>query len=138
MAGRARSEPEGVGFYYLDHLTHNVYRGNMDKWWAFYRELFGFKQIHFFDIDGKITGLVSRAITSPCGKIRIPLNESTDDNSQIEEYLQKYNGEGIQHIAVGTDDIYAATDRLAANGLKFMPGPPETYYERSLRARERP
>ena len=64
---------KGVGFYYLDHLTHNVYRGNMDKWWAFYRELFGFKQIHFFDIDGKITGLVSRAITSPCGKIRIPL-----------------------------------------------------------------
>ena len=124
-------EPKGVGFYYLDHLTHNVYRGNMDKWWAFYRKLFGFKQIHYFDIDGRITGLVSRAITSPCGKIRIPLNESKDDTSQIEEYLKKYKGEGIQHIAVGSDDIYDATDRLAANGLKFMPGPPETYYEMS-------
>ena len=127
----ANPKPEGVGFYYLDHLTHNVYRGNMDKWWDFYRNLFGFKQIHFFDIDGRITGLVSRAITSPCGKIRIPLNESKDDTSQIEEYLRKYKGEGIQHIAVGTDDIYGSTDKLADNGLKFMPGPPETYYERS-------
>lgn len=129
--GERDPRPEGVGFYYLDHLTHNVFRGQMDKWWAFYRELFGFKQIHFFDIAGKMTGLVSRAITSPCGKIRIPLNESTDDKSQIEEYLRKYKGEGIQHIAVGTDGIYDATDRLAANGLKFMPGPPETYYEKS-------
>ncbi|PSH62839.1 4-hydroxyphenylpyruvate dioxygenase [Phyllobacterium sophorae] len=129
--GERNPAPEGVGFYYLDHLTHNVYRGNMDKWWAFYRELFGFKQIHFFDIAGKLTGLVSRAITSPCGKIRIPLNESTDDKSQIEEYLRKYKGEGIQHIAVGTEAIYDATDRLADNGLKFMPGPPETYYEKS-------
>jgi len=129
--GERDPKPEGVGFYYLDHLTHNVYRGNMDKWWDFYRDLFGFSQIHFFDIAGKITGLVSRAITSPCGKIRIPLNESTDDKSQIEEYLRKYKGEGIQHIAVGTDGIYDATDKLAANDLKFMPGPPETYYEKS-------
>ena len=130
--GERDPRPEGVGFYYLDHLTHNVFRGNMDKWWAFYRELFNFRQIHFFDIEGKMTGLVSRAITSPCGKIRIPLNESRDDKSQIEEYLKKYNGEGIQHIAVGTDTLYDATDRLADNGLKFMPGPPETYYERSF------
>ncbi len=129
--GERDPRPEGVGFYYLDHLTHNVYRGNMDKWWDFYRDLFGFRQIHFFDIDGRITGLVSRAITSPCGKIRIPLNESKDDTSQIAEYLKKYRGEGIQHIAVGTDGIYDATDRLAANGLKFMPGPPDTYYEKS-------
>ncbi|MDD7911709.1 MULTISPECIES: 4-hydroxyphenylpyruvate dioxygenase [Pseudovibrio] len=124
-------KPQGVGFYYLDHLTHNVYRGNMDKWWDFYRDLFSFKQIHFFDIDGRITGLVSRAITSPCGKIRIPLNESKDDTSQIEEYLKKYKGEGIQHIAVGSDEIYGSTDKLADNGLRFMPGPPDTYYERS-------
>lgn len=124
-------KPEGVGFYYIDHLTHNVFRGNMDKWWGFYRELFNFKQIHFFDIEGKISGLFSRAITSPCGKIRIPINESADDHSQIEEYLKKYKGEGIQHIAVGTDGIYDATDQLAENGLKFMPGPPATYYERS-------
>jgi 4-hydroxyphenylpyruvate dioxygenase len=123
--------PEGIGFYYLDHLTHNVYRGNMDTWWHFYRDLFGFTQIHFFDIEGKLTGLISRAITSPCGKIRIPLNESTDDKSQIESYLLKYKGEGIQHIAVGTDTLYDATDQLAENGLKFMPGPPETYYDLS-------
>lgn len=129
--GERDPKPEGVGFYFLDHLTHNVFRGNMDKWWDFYRNLFNFKQIHFFDIAGKMTGLVSRAITSPCGKIRIPLNESTDDNSQIEEYLKKYKGEGIQHIAVGTDGIYEATDKLAANDLKFMPGPPEVYYEQS-------
>ncbi len=129
--GERDPKPEGVGFYYLDHLTHNVYRGNMDKWWDFYRELFGFRQIHYFDIDGRITGLVSRAITSPCGKIRIPLNESKDETSQIVEYLKKYKGEGIQHIAVGTEDIYDATDRLADNGLKFMPGPPDIYYEKS-------
>ncbi|WP_027835081.1 4-hydroxyphenylpyruvate dioxygenase [Maritalea myrionectae] len=129
--GEANPRPEGVGFYYLDHLTHNVFRGNMDKWWDFYRDLFNFTQIHFFDIDGRITGLTSRAITSPCGKIRIPLNESKDDTSQIEEYLKKYKGEGIQHIAVGCDDIYDCTDKLAENELKFMPGPPQTYYDMS-------
>ena len=129
--GERNPHPEGMGFYYLDHLTHNVFRGNMDKWWDFYREMFNFKQIHFFDIDGRITGLVSRAITSPCGKIRIPLNESKDETSQIEEFLKKYRGEGIQHIAVGTENIYGATDRLAENGLRFMPGPPETYYDMS-------
>lgn len=129
--GETNPRPEGVGFYYLDHLTHNVFRGNMDKWWDFYRDLFNFTQIHFFDIDGRITGLTSRAITSPCGKIRIPLNESKDDTSQIEEYLKKYKGEGIQHIAVGCDDIYSCTDKLAENELKFMPGPPQTYYDMS-------
>ena len=129
--GEEDPTPEGLGFYYLDHLTHNVHRGNMDTWWDFYRDLFGFTQIHFFDIEGKMTGLVSRAITSPCGKIRIPLNESTDDKSQIETYLKKYKGEGIQHIAVGTEKIYDATDMLSENGLKFMPGPPDTYYAMS-------
>jgi 4-hydroxyphenylpyruvate dioxygenase len=129
--GEIDPKPEGIGFYYLDHLTHNVHRGNMDTWWDFYRDLFGFSQIHFFDIEGKMTGLVSRAITSACGKIRIPLNESTDDKSQIETYLKKYKGEGIQHIAVGTETIYDATDKLSSNGLKFMPGPPETYYTMS-------
>ena len=129
--GERNPKPAGIGFYYLDHLTHNVYRGNMDTWWDFYRNLFGFTQIHFFDIEGKMTGLISRAITSPCGKIRIPLNESTDDKSQIESYLHKYNGEGIQHIAVGTESIYDATDALAENGLRFMPGPPDAYYDLS-------
>ena len=123
--------PAGVGFHYIDHLTHNVMRGNMDTWYRFYSETFNFREIRFFNIEGKLTGLHSRALTSPCGKIRIPINESSDDKSQIEEYLRAYKGEGIQHIAVGTEDIYASTDAIAARGLAFMPGPPETYYERS-------
>jgi len=88
-------KPEGFGFYYLDHLTHNVIRGNMDTWYKFYHDTFNFREIRYFDIKGKHTGLVSRALTSPDGKIRIPINESTDDHSQIEEYLRKYKGEGI-------------------------------------------
>ncbi len=123
--------PEGVGFYYLDHLTHNVERGNMDTWYRFYADTFNFKEIRFFDIEGQHTGLTSRALTSPCGKIRIPINESSDDKSQIEEYLRQYKGEGIQHIAVGSEDIYTATDAIATRGLEFMPGPPDTYYEQS-------
>jgi 4-hydroxyphenylpyruvate dioxygenase len=123
--------PAGMGFYYLDHLTNNVFRGNMDKWFGFYADIFNFKQIRFFDIEGKHTGLFSRALTSPCQRIRIPINESRDDVSQIEEYLKRYNGEGIQHIAIGTEDIYAATDNIAANGMRFMPKPPQSYYERS-------
>jgi 4-hydroxyphenylpyruvate dioxygenase len=130
--GAVDPRPKGVGFYYLDHLTHNVKRGNMDKWFGFYTKLFNFRQIRFFDIEGKLTGLFSRALTSPCGRIRIPINESSDDKSQIEEYLRQYNGEGIQHIAVGTDAIYEATDALADNGLQFMPGPPDAYYEKSF------
>ena len=129
--GERDPRPEGLGFHYIDHLTHNVRRGNMDTWYRFYAETFNFREIRFFNIEGKLTGLHSRALTSPCGKIRIPINESTDDNSQIEEYLRAYKGEGIQHIAVGTDDIYAATDAIAARGLKFMPGPPDVYYETS-------
>ncbi|MEM1266272.1 MAG: 4-hydroxyphenylpyruvate dioxygenase [Pseudomonadota bacterium] len=124
-------EPVGAGFYYLDHLTHNVMRGNMDTWYRFYATAFNFREIKFFDIKGKMTGLTSRALTSPCGKIRIPINESADENSQIEEYLKAYKGEGIQHIAVGTEDIYAATDLIGANGIAFMPPPPDTYYARS-------
>ncbi|AML51677.1 4-hydroxyphenylpyruvate dioxygenase [Falsihalocynthiibacter arcticus] len=124
-----RTEPvEGVGFYYLDHLTHNVHKGNMDTWFNFYSGIFGFKQIRFFDIAGKYTGLLSRALTSPCGRIRIPINEDRGETGQIVAYLKKYKGEGIQHIAVGSNDIYASTDAIAERGLKFMPGPPDTYY----------
>ena len=129
--GERDPQPVGAGFYYLDHLTHNVMRGNMDTWYQFYAKAFNFREIRFFDIQGKLTGLTSRALTSPCGKIRIPINESADENSQIEEYIKEYKGEGIQHIAVGTDDIYAATDRIAANGMQFMPGPPPIYYDKS-------
>ena len=129
--GEADPCPTGFGFYYLDHLTHNVIRGNMDTWYKFYHDTFNFREIRFFDIQGKQTGLVSRALTSPDGKIRIPINESTDDHSQIEEYLRRYKGEGIQHIAIGTEDIYSGTDRIAGAGMRFMPGPPDTYYEMS-------
>ncbi len=127
----ATSKPEGVGFYYLDHLTHNVFKGNMDKWFAFYGDLFNFREIRFFDIEGKYTGLFSRALTSPCGRIRIPINEDRGETGQIVNYLKKYKGEGIQHIAVGARDIYDSVDAIAANGVKFMPGPPATYYDQS-------
>ncbi len=124
----SNAHPEGVGFYYLDHLTHNVFKGNMDKWFAFYVDLFNFREIRFFDIEGKFTGLLSRALTSPCGRIRIPINEDRGETGQIVNYLKKYKGEGIQHIAVGARDIYAATDEIAERGIKFMPGPPDSYY----------
>ncbi|RMF34080.1 MAG: 4-hydroxyphenylpyruvate dioxygenase [Alphaproteobacteria bacterium] len=131
--GERDPHPHGAGFYYIDHLTHNVMRGNMDSWYRFYAEAFNFREIRFFDIKGQMTGLVSRALTSPCGKIRIPVNESTDDQSQIEEYLREYRGEGIQHIAVGTEDIYASTDMIAEHGIEFMPPPPDVYYRMSHR-----
>jgi 4-hydroxyphenylpyruvate dioxygenase len=124
----AGANPEGVGFHYLDHLTHNVHKGNMDVWFRFYGDLFNFREIRFFDIEGKYTGLLSRALTSPCNRIRIPINEDRGETGQIVEYLKRYRGEGIQHIAVGARDIYAAVDAIAENGVKFMPKPPETYY----------
>lgn len=120
--------PVGVGLTYLDHLTHNVERGHMDRWADFYEKLFNFKQIRYFDIAGKLTGLHSRAMISPCGKIRIPINESSDEKSQIAEYLKDHNGEGIQHIALGTDDIYGAVETLRSKGIEFM-DTPDTYYE---------
>lgn len=121
--------PKGAGFYYIDHLTHNVARGNMSTWYDFYATAFNFREIRFFDIKGQQTGLFSRALTSPCGKIRIPINESADENSQIEEYLKAYKGEGIQHIAVATEDIYSSVDFIADRGIAFMPPPPATYYD---------
>ena len=120
--------PAGLGLSYVDHLTHNVHRGRMDVWADFYSRLFEFREIRYFDIEGKLTGLKSRAMTSPCGKIRIPINESADDKSQIEEYLNAYRGEGIQHIALGTGDIHATVEGLAARGVRFLAPPPATYY----------
>lgn len=121
-------KPKGIGLSEIDHLTHNVYYGGMDKWAEYYKRLFSFHEIRFFDIHGKITGLKSRAMSSPCGKIRIPINEPTDDKSQIQEYLDAYHGEGIQHVALHTDDIYATVEQLRNNGLIFM-DVPDTYYE---------
>lgn len=122
--------PEGLGLFYLDHLTHNVHRGRMGVWAGFYERIFNFRQIRYFDIAGKQTGLFSKALTSPDGKIRIPINESADEKSQIEEYLHAYNGEGIQHIACGCRDIYATIEALRAGGVAFMPSPPSVYYRR--------
>ncbi len=113
----------------IDHLTNNVYRGRMDHWAEFYERLFNFREIRYFDIEGKLTGLKSRAMTSPDGKIRIPINESSDDKSQIEEYLREYKGEGIQHIAMSTANIYETVRRLRASNVELMAPPPETYYE---------
>jgi 4-hydroxyphenylpyruvate dioxygenase len=127
---RENPTPAGFGIDYIDHLTNNVFRGNMDRWHRFYKDLFNFRQIRFFDIEGKKTGLFSRALTSPGGKIRIPINESADDISQIEEFLHQYKGEGIQHIACGCVDVYATVQSLAASGLAFMPRPPDAYYEK--------
>ena len=128
IAGKSQI-PEGVGLTYVDHLTHNVHRGRLDVWAGFYERLFNFKEVRYFDIEGKLTGLKSRAMTSPCGKIRIPINESADDKSQIEEYLNAYNGEGIQHIAMGTDDIFKTVETLRKIDLAFMPKPPAAYYQ---------
>ena len=124
----ARKAVDGVGLTYLDHLTHNVHRGQMAHWADFYERIFNFREIRYFDIEGAQTGLLSKAMTSPCGKIRIPLNESRDDHSQIEEFLRDYKGEGIQHIALGTTDIYAAVETMASRAVKFQESP-DTYYD---------
>src|SRR6266851_8437752 len=120
--------PQGAGLVAIDHLTHNVHRGRMEEWASFYERLFNFREVRYFDIEGKLTGLKSKAMTSPCRKIRIPINESTDDKSQIQEYLSAYHGEGIQHIALGTGDIYQTVETLRARGVPFQTVP-DTYYE---------
>ena len=122
--------PVGAGFRIIDHLTHNVYGGRMAHWAGFYERVFGFREIRYFDIKGEYTGLTSRAMTAPDGKIRIPLNEEgKTGGGQIDEFLRAYNGEGIQHIALLCDDLIAACDRLKAMGTPLMAAPPATYYE---------
>jgi len=122
--------PKGNGLRLIDHLTHNVYRGRMAYWAQFYERLFGFREIRYFDIKGEYTGLTSKAMTAPDGKIRIPLNEEASKTTgQIEEFLMKFNGEGIQHIALLTGDLVATIDQLRASGVPLMTPPPATYYE---------
>ncbi|RRQ52619.1 4-hydroxyphenylpyruvate dioxygenase [Sphingorhabdus wooponensis] len=122
--------PVGAGFKIIDHLTHNVYGGRMAHWSRFYERVFNFREIRYFDIKGEYTGLTSRAMTAPDGKIRIPLNEEgSGGGGQIEEYLRAYNGEGIQHIAFSCDDLPACWDRLKALGTPFAPPPPKAYYD---------
>ncbi len=120
--------PAGSGLIFIDHLTHNVHRGRMKEWAEFYERLFSFREVRYFDIEGKLTGLKSKAMTSPCGKIRIPINESSDDKSQIAEYLDEYHGEGIQHVALATGDIYATVRAMKKNSVAFQ-DTIDTYYD---------
>ncbi len=128
LAG-ADLNPAGHGLTYIDHLTHNVHRGRMDEWVGFYERLFNFREIRYFDIEGQSTGVKSKAMTSPCGKIRIPINEEGNEKAgQIQEYLDRYHGEGIQHIALGSTDLLATVDALQMSGVKLL-NTSETYYE---------
>ena len=121
--------PAGFGLTYIDHLTHNVHRGRMGEWSEFYERLFNFREIRYFDIEGQTTGVKSKAMTSPCGKIRIPINEEGNEKSgQIQEYLDRYHGEGIQHIALGSTNLYDTVDALQMSGVKLL-STSETYYE---------
>ena len=132
FAPGAAKRPTGVGLKRIDHLTHNVYRGRLAHWARYYERLFGFREIRRFDIKGEASGLVSRAMTAPDDKIRIPLNEEAplgDGNGQIGAFLMRYNGEGIQHIALACDDLLATYDRLRERGVTFIDPPPATYYE---------
>jgi 4-hydroxyphenylpyruvate dioxygenase len=124
----AEQAPIGFGLTFIDHLTHNLYFGNMAKWADYYERLFGFREIRYFDIKGAKTSLVSKALTAPDGVVRIPLNESSDPKSQINEYLDQYHGEGIQHIACFTDDIYATVEAMRAQNIAFL-ATPDTYYD---------
>ncbi|WP_233851613.1 4-hydroxyphenylpyruvate dioxygenase [Paraburkholderia sp. HD33-4] len=125
----ANPNPVGHGLTYIDHLTHNVHRGRMQEWAEFYERLFNFREVRYFDIEGKVTGVKSKAMTSPCGKIRIPINEEGSDTAgQIQEYLDAYHGEGIQHIALGTGDIYRTVDGLRASNISLL-DTIDTYYE---------
>ncbi|MHB8425738.1 MAG: 4-hydroxyphenylpyruvate dioxygenase [Gammaproteobacteria bacterium] len=124
----ADRHPKGVGLTYIDHLTHNVHQGEMNTWAGYYERLFNFHEIRYFDIKGMKTGLFSRAMASPDGKVRIPLNESADDKSQIAEYLRQYQGEGIQHIALFTDNVYATVEAMQRNNVEFL-DTPDAYYE---------
>ena len=132
IPGAAEKEAQNsAGLTYLDHLTHNVFRGKMDVWADYYERIFNFREIRYFDIEGKVSGLFSKAMTSPCGKIRIPLNESKGEDGktdQIEEFLQRYKGEGIQHIALGSDDLIATVDMLRNRGVELQ-DTIDTYYD---------
>lgn len=125
----ASLNPRGCGLTTIDHLTHNVHRGRMEEWAEFYERLFNFREVKYFDIEGQVTGVKSKAMTSPCGKIRIPINEEGKEKAgQIQEYLDLYRGEGIQHIAMSSDDLYATVDALRANGVRLL-DTIDTYYE---------
>lgn len=120
--------PKGLGLNLVDHFTNNVPVGEMQKWCDFYTEVFGFRETRYFDIKGKSTGLKSKVMRSPCGQFAVPINEPTDDKSQIQEYLNEYKGSGIQHVAMTTNNIIGTLESLRANDMAFLSPPPETYY----------
>ena len=125
----AELDPAGHGLVYIDHLTHNVHKGRMKEWADFYERLFNFREIRYFDIEGQVTGVKSKAMTSPCGKIRIPVNEEGGEKAgQIQEYLDLYHGEGIQHVALGSSDLYKTVDAMRASGVQLL-NTVDTYYE---------
>ena len=125
----ASLDPPGNGLVTIDHLTHNVHKGRMNEWAEFYSRLFNFREVRYFDIEGQVTGVKSKAMTSACGKIRIPINEEgTDKAGQIQEYLDLYRGEGIQHIALGSNDLFKTVDAMRASGVKLL-DTVDTYYE---------
>jgi 4-hydroxyphenylpyruvate dioxygenase len=125
----AHINPVGHGLTYIDHLTHNVHRGRMDEWAGFYERLFNFREVRYFDIEGQATGVKSKAMTSPCGRIRIPINEEGNEKAgQIQEYLDRYQGEGIQHIAMSSTNLYETVDALELAGVKLL-NTSDTYYE---------
>lgn len=129
VAREAGLSPRGHGLTYIDHITHNVHRGRMGEWAEFYQRLFNFREIRYFDIEGQVTGVKSKAMTSPCGKIRIPINEEGKEKAgQIQEYLDQYHGEGIQHIALGSSELFSTVDAMRAQGLKLL-DTIDTYYE---------
>lgn len=129
VSGSAALNPSGYGMTVIDHLTHNVHRGRMAEWVDFYERIFNFREIRYFDLEGQMTGIKSQAMTSPCGKIRIPINEEGNDNKgQIAEYLDRYHGEGVQHIALATTNIYDTVDQLQLAGVKLLETS-DTYYE---------
>jgi 4-hydroxyphenylpyruvate dioxygenase len=128
-ATAAVPQSAGLGLTTIDHITHNVHRGRMKEWADFYTRLFNFREIRYFDIEGQLTGLKSKAMTSPCGKIRVPINESSDDKSQIAEYLNQHHGEGIQHIALGSVDIYATVAGMKQSGVAFQDVPGSYYHQ---------
>jgi 4-hydroxyphenylpyruvate dioxygenase len=110
----------GKGFTVIDHLTNNVHKGTMERWAGFYRQVFGFTEVRYFDIRGAKTGLTSYALRSPCGRFCIPINEASEKKSQINEYLDEYNGPGIQHLAFLTTDLLASLDALRGSPVEFL------------------
>ncbi len=120
---------DSMGLLSIDHLTNNVPKGEMDKWKNFYSDIFGFREVRYFDIKGKSTGLLSRAMQSPCSTFSIPINEPADQKSQIQEYLDEYKGSGVQHVAFASEDITLSVERMRKKGIKFLAAPPQTYYD---------